>query len=333
MSTVEVVRGDIVESRHRVDVAVVDTDGDVVASTGDIAGQTYYRSAAKPMQALPLVEEGVADRFGLTVEELALCCASHEGEEPHVVGARAILSKAGADEAFLRCGPHAPFSAGAARALAEAGEAAGPIHNNCSGKHAGMIALAIAMGWDPDDYHRPEHPVQHRMLAEIVRFSGVPADRIPTGIDGCGVVCFGVPLEDMARSFAAFTAAADRGDAPARVVEAMTSAPFMVGGTDRTCTHVMATAGDRVFVKLGAEGVYGAGLRGRGLGLAIKVEDGGRRAVEVALIHALNQLEALTDAETASLQAHGRPPIRNTRDEIVGEVRPAFDLVAAGRGA
>lgn len=326
MSQVEVVRGGVVESRHRVHVAVCDAGGAVVASVGQTDGLTFYRSAAKPMQALPLVEEGVVDSLGLPVEELALCCASHEGEPEHVEGARSILARAGADESLLRCGAHAPFSASAARRLVEAGEDPGRIHNNCSGKHAGMIALAIHMGWDPADYHRPDHPVQRRMLDEVVRFSGVPADAIPTGVDGCGVVCFAVPLRDMARSFATFASAAERGAPAARVVDAMTSAPFMVGGTDRTCTDVMTVAGDRVFVKLGAEGVYGAGVRASGLGVAIKVEDGGRRAVEVALVHVLHQLDVLSGPEVDSLRSHGRPSVSNTRGEIVGELRPAFDL-------
>ncbi|MCH1569975.1 MAG: asparaginase, partial [Longimicrobiales bacterium] len=146
------------------------------------------------------------------------------------------------------------------------------------------------------------------------------------------VVCFAVPLSDMARSFASFAVAADRGEPAGRIVDAMTSAPFMVGGTGRTCTDVMATAGDRVFVKLGAEGVYGAGLRDRGLGIAIKVEDGGRRAVEVALLHTLNALGAVTDDEAEALRAHGRPAITNTRAEIVGELRPAFELTLAESG-
>lgn len=329
MSTVEVVRGDVVESRHRVHVAVVTGDGDLLASAGDVSQLTFYRSAAKPMQALPLVEEGVVDRFGLTVEELSLCCASHEGEPEHVAGARSILSKVGADESMLSCGAHVPFSSKAARELIEAGKMPGRIHNNCSGKHAGMIALSVAMGWDPVDYHRAGHPVQQRMLDEIVRFSSVGADRIPTGVDGCGVVCFAVALSDMARSFGAFTHAADEGAPAERIVDAMTCAPFMVGGTGRTCTDIMALAGDRVFVKLGAEGVYGAGLRGRGLGVAIKVEDGGRRAVEVALVHTLRSLGSLTDDEVEELRIHGRPTVLNTRGETVGELRPAFDLTFA----
>lgn len=326
MSDVEVVRGGVVESRHDVHVAVADGDGVLLASTGDPGLMTFYRSAAKPMQALPLVEEGLVHRFGLSHEELALCCASHEGEPRHVAGARSILAKAGADEELLRCGPHAPYSREAALELARSGESPRRIHNNCSGKHAGMIALAIGMGWDPTDYHEAAHPVQRRMMDEVVRWSGLPEDRLPTGIDGCGVVCFAAPLADMARSFAAFTRAADEGQGAAGVVDAMTSHPFMVGGTGRTCTGVMDVAGDRVFVKVGAEGVYCGGLRGRGVGFAIKVSDGGRRAVEVALVHVLAALEALSAEDVEALRDHGRPVVRNTRGEEVGEVRPAFDL-------
>jgi L-asparaginase II len=299
MNVVEVVRGGTVESSHRV-------------------------HAAKPMQALPLVEEGVVEGFGLTPAELALCCASHEGEAEHIDGARSILAKAGADEGLLRCGAHSPYSAEAARALVSSGEAPGRIHNNCSGKHAGMIALAIAMGWDPIDYHLAEHPVQRRMAAEVSRWSGLAEQDIPTAVDGCGVVCFATPLDVMAASFARFTAAADRGDAPATVIESMTGHPSMVGGTKRTCTDVMTVAGDRVYVKLGAEGVYGGGVRGRGLGFALKVEDGGRRAVEVALIRLLGEIGVLDSDDTARLRAHGNPAVLNTLGDTVGEIRTDF---------
>ena len=326
MSAVEVVRGSVVESRHRVQIAVCDEAGAVVASLGDTTSLTYYRSAAKPLQALPLVEEGIADRLGITPSEIALCCASHEGEAEHVEGARSILARAGVDESLLRCGPHMPFSQDAARALERAGEEAGRIHNNCSGKHVGMLAFAVAMGWDPDDYHLARHPVQERMLDEVARWSRIAAEEIVTGVDGCGVVCFAVPLDVMAASFGRFAAASTREKAVGRVVGAMTDHPFMVGGTGRTCTEVMEVAGDRVFVKLGAEGVYGGGLPERGLGFAIKVLDGGRRAVAVALIHTLEELEVLSSDEVEALARHGRPDVCNTRGEVVGEIRPAFSL-------
>ncbi len=324
MSVVEVVRGGVVESRHTVHVAVCDAKGTVVSALGDPKTLTFYRSAAKPMQALPLVEEGVFEDLEMTMAELALCCASHEGEPEHISGARSILEKAGADESMLRCGAHPPYSPAAAAALVAAGSAPNRIHNNCSGKHAGMIALALAMGWDPADYHEVDHPLQRRMLAEVSRWSGVPTDEIPVGIDGCGIACFAVPLDAMARSFAAFTDDADGGGAAATIVDAMTTHPFMVGGTGRTCTDVMEVAGERVFVKLGAEGVYGGGLRGRGLGFAIKVADGGRRAVEVALIGLLESLDVLDEAEVTRLARHGNPKVLNTLGARVGEVRADF---------
>jgi L-asparaginase II len=326
MSAVEVVRGPLVESRHRLSLAVSDAAGRVVVSLGDSDSLTFYRSVAKPMQALPLVEEGVADAFGLTSPELALCCASHQGEPEHVEAARSILRKAGADESLLRCGPHAPYAASAAGALFTSGRTPEPIHNNCSGKHAGMIALALGMGWDPLDYHRVQHPVQRRMIDEVARWSGIEPERMPLGVDGCGVVCFAVPLSAMARSFAAFTEAAERGEGAASVVGAMTAHPFMVGGTGRTCTDVMTVAGDRVFVKLGAEGVYGGGLRGQGLGFAIKIEDGGRRAVEPALVRLLEGLGVLSSEDVERLARHARPEVRNTLGEVVGEIRAAFDV-------
>lgn len=326
---IEVLRGGRVEARHAVNVAVTDADGRLVASVGDPDADTFYRSAAKPFQALPLVEDGVVERFGLTEAELALCCASHEGEAEHVAGARSILAKAGLDEAALRCGPHLPFSGAASRTVLREGGEALRVHNNCSGKHAGMLALALAHGWDPEDYHLAGHPVQERMMDEIVRWSGVPRSDIGTGVDGCGVVCFSVPLRAMAVSFARFGAAAIRGEAPARIVGAMTTHPFMVGGTRRACTEVMEQGAGRVFVKLGAEGVYGAGVPGGGLGVAIKVADGGRRAVEVALVWTLHAIGALDEGDMTALGRWARPEVRNTLGEVVGEIRPAFTLEQA----
>jgi len=332
-STIDVVRGGVVESSHRVDVVVASASGEVVARSGDPERRTYYRSAAKPFQALPLVEEGVAHRLGISAEELALCCASHQGEPEHVAAARSILERAGVGEEALRCGPHPPFCEASARALVRDGLEPLPIHNNCSGKHAGMLALALGLGWDATDYHRPGHRVQLRMQEEIARWSGVPADRIGTGVDGCGVVCFAVPLSAMAGSFARFAAAAAAGEpGPATIVAAMTTHPFMVGGTGRACTAVMRAGRGDVFVKLGAEGVYGGGVPRRGLGFAIKVVDGARRAVEAALVATLEQIGVLGPAQVESLGRFARPSLRNTRGEVVGELRARIALAGPGAG-
>ena len=314
------------EARHTVHVAVADAHGRVVARAGNGNGLTYYRSAAKPFQALPLVEEGIVRRFGISLPELALCCASHEGEPAHVATAQSILSKIGIDEALLRCGSQLPFGADASQELLMLGGQAMPIHNNCSGKHAGMLALAVGMGWNPVDYHLPGHPVQDRMLREILRWTGLGETEVATGVDGCGVVCFAVPLFQIAKSFARFSVAAADNKGPAEIVRAMTTHPFMVGGTGRACTQVIEAAAGKAFVKLGAEGTYIGGIPASGLGFAIKVEDGGRRAVEVALVKVLEELGVLTEAAVTAISHHGNPIVYNTRGEAVGEIRPAFHL-------
>ena len=314
------------EARHTVHVAVADAHGRVVARAGNGNGLTYYRSAAKPFQALPLVEEGIVRRFGISLPELALCCASHEGEPEHVATARSILSKIGIDEALIRCGSQLPFGADASQELLMLGGQAMPIHNNCSGKHAGMLALAVGMGWNPVDYHLPGHPVQDRMLREILRWTGLGETEVATGVDGCGVVCFAVPLFQIAKSFARFSVAAADNKGPAEIVRAMTTHPFMVGGTGRACTQVIEAAAGKAFVKLGAEGTYIGGIPASGLGFAIKVEDGGRRAVEVALVKVLEELGVLTEAAVTAISHHGNPIVYNTRGEAVGEIRPAFHL-------
>jgi L-asparaginase II len=328
VSSVRVRRGDVEESAHRVHVAVAGPEGRLNAWCGDPQRVTWYRSAAKPFQALPLVEDGVVDRFGITDAELALCCGSHEGEPEHVAAARSILSRAGLTEEALRCGPHTPFSSRTARALAERGLEPAPIHNNCSGKHAGMLALAVAHGWDLEGYHREGHPVQRRMLHEILRWSGEREGSVATGVDGCGVLCFAVPLSAVATSYARFAVAAREGGAAARVVAAMADHPFMVGGTRRAGTRVMECTGRRAFVKLGAEGVYGGGLPGSGRGFAIKVEDGGRRAVAPVLVHVLDALGALSPYDLGALEDLLRPTVTNTRGEEVGTLD--VELALAG---
>ncbi len=327
---VEVWRGGIVESVHEVSVAVADASGRLRASAGDPALVAFARSAVKPFQALPLVEEGVADRLGFTAEELALCCASHSGEARHVAAARSLLRKVGAGEEALACGPHPPLGRAAAAELERRGEAPGRIHNNCSGKHAGMLGLAGAQGWPLAGYERPEHPVQQRMAAEIARWTGVPADEIATGTDGCGVVTFALPLRALAAAHARFAAAAREGEqGPARILQAMVRNPEYVGGSERLCTDLMRAAGGRILVKVGAEGVYCAAIPGAELGIALKVLDGATRASEPALLAVLRALHLLSDEEMAALERYARPELRNTRGERVGEIRAEVELEAS----
>ena len=324
---VEVWRGGAAESRHRVSVAVCEGAGELRARAGDPDLLVYARSAVKPMQALPLVEDGVADAFALTETELALCCASHSGEPRHVQAAASMLRKIGADADALACGPHAPYHENSARTLRERGEQPTRLHNNCSGKHAGMLALARHHGWPLAGYHLASHPVQQRMTVELARWTGVDAEDLTTAVDGCGVVTFAAPLSRLARAFARFAASARKTDSAAhRVVMAMTGNPEYVGGTDRLCTELMRAAGGRLFVKVGAEGVYLAGAPGAELGIALKVEDGAVRAAEPALIAVLRELNLLSDDEVGALARFAQPVIRNTRNEEVGFIRASLKL-------
>jgi L-asparaginase II len=324
---VEVTRGAVLESRHRVHAAVVDAGGRLRAFAGDPDLVTFFRSAAKPLQALPLVEDGAFERYGLTLEELALCCGSHSGSAAHVRVAERILEKAGLTAEALACGPHPPFDDEGRRLLAEAGLEPGRLHNNCSGKHAGMMMLARARGWDPAGYERPGHPVQQRMLAEVARWTRMPVEAIGLGTDGCGVTCFALPLRQMALSFAAFAAAARVGErGPSVVFEAMTAHPGMVAGSGRVCTALMRQAAGRLFAKVGAEGVYCVGVPGAELGIALKVEDGAARAVAPAILAVLRELDLISEDDFGALHSFAYAELLNTRGEPVGQIRPAIRL-------
>ncbi len=329
-SVVEVVRGGVPESRHRVHVAVVDAEGRLRASSGDPDLVTYWRSSAKPFQALPLVDDGAVERYGITPEELALACGSHAGSVRHVMVAESLLFRAALTGESLACGPHAPFDDAARLSLAEKGLEPGRVHNNCSGKHAGMMLLARVHGWDPAEYQRPDHPVQGRILAEVARWTQVPQEVIGQGVDGCGVVTYALPLRHMALAYAALAAAARRGErGPSEVVGAMTAHPDLVAGEGRICTELMRVTAGRVFAKVGAEGVYCAGVPGAELGVALKVEDGAARAVAPAIASVLRELNLISEDDFGRLYAHAFPQLLNTRGEVIGELRPRIVLQPA----
>ncbi|MBW3535058.1 MAG: asparaginase [Gemmatimonadetes bacterium] len=324
---VVVTRGGVEESWHTVHVAVVDTAGLVVARSGDPTRTAFLRSAAKPFQALPLVEDGVVERYGFTESELALCCASHSSEPRHLAAAASILQRAELGEADLACGPHEPFASAEAERMRTQGERPRAVHNNCSGKHAGMLALARFHGWPTGGYHREGHPVQRRMAEEVARWTGLGPGAMASAVDGCGVLTFAAPLAAMAAAFARLgAAAADGRPGPAAVVSAMTGHPFMVAGSGRLCTDLMEAAGGSVLVKAGAEGVYCAAVPGRGLGVALKVEDGARRAQDPALVAVLEAIGAVDEAVLATLARHRTPAVRNTRGEVVGGLRAEVSL-------
>ena len=320
---VEQLRGGWVEAVHDVHAAVVDSAGRLVARTGDPELVTFWRSAAKPFQALPLVEDGAAEAFGLTSEELALACASHSSEPGQVARVRELLGKIGCSERDLLCGPHPPLSDRVAQDYQSRGVRLTAVYSNCSGKHAGMLALARHHGWPTEFYTRLEHPVQQRCLTEVSRWTDVSVAEIKTAVDGCGVVCFGLPLRNMALAYAKLGSrepgAGSSSPLPApcsRIVDAMLRHPELIAGEGRPCTEMMRAHPGRVITKVGAEGVYCALLTQQGLGVALKVVDGHAMASALAMAAALEALGLRP--RPASLAA--RPNV-NTRGETVGELR------------
>lgn len=329
---VEVTRGGVVEARHRGHVAVVDAAGRLLAALGDPDHVTFLRSAAKPFQAMAAVEAGAADRFGLEDAELAVTCASHNGEDAHLEAVRRLLGKLGLDEGALACGVHPPGDAAVRQALARGGAEPGPLHNNCSGNHAGILALARHRGWPVEGYADPAHPVQRALLDAVAGVAGLDPAAVSLATDGCSIPTFGIPLRHAALAFARL---ARPGEAPGltperrraleRVGAAMARHPFLVAGTGRFCTDLMRVTGGRLLGKVGAEGVYGVAAADRGWGIAVKVEDGAARGLYPAVGRVLVGLGLLTPGEAEALAGHLRPVVRNHRGIEVGEVRAVFD--------
>jgi L-asparaginase II len=335
---VEVRRGSITESRHRGHIAAVDADGQVAAHLGALETVTYLRSSAKPHQAIPLIASGAAARFGFTDREIAVACASHSGEPIHTETVAAMLRKIGLEASALKCGTHEPFSREATRQMRARGEKPNVLQNNCSGKHTGMLALALHLGAPAETYDEPDNPAQLMIGRTVAQFSGVPVEDIAVGVDGCGVPVFGITVRAMALMYARLVAPPEEYDhdtreACRRVVSAMTSHPEMVGGTtERLDTEMMRAAHGRLISKVGAEGVYTVGVLPserwpRGLGLALKIEDGeDRRARPTVVIEALRQLGVLTGEALEAVKPYASFPVHNHRGDTVGEVRASFQL-------
>lgn len=340
---VEVTRGAITESRHRGHVVAVEPDGRIVAHLGAPETVTFLRSSAKPHQAIPLITSGAADRFGFTEREIALACASHSGEPMHTEVAASMLQKIGLGPEALRCGTHEPFSPEATRILRERGEAPNVLQNNCSGKHAGMLALALQLGAPTETYDQPSNPVQLAIGEVISQFSGVAIEDISVGVDGCGVPVFGVTVKAMGLMYARLVSPPNEFNgqtkaACARIVSAMTNHPELIGGsTERLDTEMMRAAGGRLISKVGAEGVYTVGVLPcddwpRGFGLALKIEDGDdHRARPTVVIESLRQLGVLVDESLEAVSRYAFFPILNRRGDVVGEVRAGFELKRANQ--
>lgn len=321
---VQVWRGEIAESRHRVQMAACDAEGRAVAGTAEPQLVTTFRSAAKPFQLTPFVERGHADRWGFGPEALALMAASHTGSPRHVQGVRAILSRIGQPESALACGSEDPLDPVSLGALREGREAASPIFHNCSGKHAGMLALCLSEGWPTEGYEQPDHPLQKLMHRTVAEICGLGVGQVPWAVDGCSVCVFAMPLASMARGYARLASAVEGADgrsaALARIREAMRAHPWAVGGADRFSSALMEAA-PHLVSKGGAEGLECVGWPDRGLGIAVKCEDGATRAVSPAVVLVLEQLGALDAAARRRLEPWAQPVLHNAAGRRVGSLR------------
>ncbi|WP_164964028.1 asparaginase [Rubrivivax sp. JA1026] len=328
---VEALRGGAVESTHRGAWAVVDADGDVVASAGDIDRPIFPRSAVKLLQALPLVESGAAERYGLNDEQLAIACASHNGEPRHVAVAASMLAAAGVDETALECGAHWPYRDLVQREMAAAGQTPGALHNNCSGKHAGFVCLGCLLAGDADKraflsgYVKPEHPVMREVGDAIEAATGWRLADTPRGTDGCSIPTYAIPLRHLALAFARAGSGIGlregRARAAKRLMAAVTAEPFMVGGSGRFDTRIIERLGERVFCKVGAEGVFCAAFPKAGLGVAVKMDDGASRACEVVMAALIERFVRLDEAERGFVHAFADQPLANWNGLDVGRLR------------
>ena len=331
----EALRGGSVESMHRGAFAVVDADGALHGAAGDVDRPIFPRSAVKLLQALPLVESGAADRWQLSDEELALACASHGGEPRHTQAAAAMLAKAGVDAAALECGAHWPYRDVTQREMAARGETPTALHNNCSGKHAGFVCLGCLMAEQSGardrraflrGYVTPDHPVMREVTAALQSTTGWDLARSPVGTDGCSIPTHSIPLRHLALAFARAGTGIGLRDGQARASKrlraAVAKAPFMVAGSGRFDTRVMERLGERVFCKVGAEGVYCAALPEAGLGVAIKIDDGNNaRAAEVVMAALIERLVRLDDAERSFVHGLADLPLSNWNGLEVGRLR------------
>ena len=327
---VEVIRGDRIESAHRGAGAVVDETGRIVVAFGDIDRPIYPRSAVKPLQALPIIECGAADRMGLSENEIALACASHSGADDHVAIARAMLAKAGRDENALECGAHWPLGDEPARALARSGGTPTALHNNCSGQHAGFICLACALGVDPTNYVAPDHAVQREVTAALADVTGARLGEEARGVDGCAIPTYAMPLRALALGFARFGAgrglSTGRQKAARRIRAAIAAHPATVAGKGRFDTESMTIVGPRLLSKGGAEGVHCAALPEAGLGLSVKADDGAGRAAQVMVAALIQRLGGMDEETIARLSRFVSPRLSNWNRDEVGLLRPAGPL-------
>ncbi len=339
MSTVlvETTRGGAVESVHAGVVVVADVRGEVIAHAGDPDLFAFFRSSAKPFQAIPVIESGAADRFGFTPAELALCCASHNAELRHQQQVATMLAKLGLSPEALQCGAPLP-SDDAERGKVLAGlRDPSPLQCDCSGKHTGMLASSLQLGYPIENYLDPAHPLQQRIKGIIAEVCRTRADDMIMGTDGCSLPTFGMSVRSFATAYATHAApdqapegaGREHADALNRLRTAMTTHPENVAGEGELVTDLMALSGGAIAAKSGAEGLLCLAIPSQGLGIAIRVADGSFRSHPVIACSVLEQLNLVGSSVIAALQDRHSPEIRNHNRRIVGEMRPAFQLKAA----
>jgi L-asparaginase II len=327
---VAITRSGFVESLHTGYVCVVNSEREIIYSIGDPEVKIFFRSAAKPFQALPLVHYGIIDRFGISEEELAVICSSHSGEEYHRDAVAAILHKIGLDESKLDCGETTPYNTRAYHRLIESGRDLSPLYNCCSGKHAGMLAACQYFGYPASGYTEREHPVQKLILATMAELLGCAPENITTGIDGCSIPTFIISVKDGAYLYSLLAGDSNRpgkySDSLGRIRTAMQNHPEMINGHREFCTELIARTAGRVIGKVGAEGVYGAGVAGKGVGAVVKLTDGNERGLYPTVVSLLYQVGAIDEREISTLSDWATPPIKTHKGRVIGHGCAVFNL-------
>ena len=320
----EAFRGNWVENRHRGTFSVVDDNGKIVASIGDYQRPVFPRSAIKSLQAMAMFRSGAVEKFGLDDEEIALACASHNGESAHVEGVQRFLDKIGCSIDDLECGAHPPSHSAARKALQKSGNAPSAIHNNCSGKHSGMLAVAKALGVPTKDYSKRVHPVQKLVREVVERIIGQELTEDRCGLDGCSIPTWAAPLNTFAEGFARMASGNGLPDEMRedafQIFDAATKNPFLIRGTDSLDTDLMTAFGGRLMIKIGADGVFCGALRDKSLGFALKIDDGNLKVAEVVIAQMLTVLSQPNDQEAEVLSRYATSISKNWRKLEVGRI-------------
>lgn len=325
-------RGELEDLVHPGIITIVDYEGNLLHSIGDEKRFVFARSSMKPIQALSVVESGAFEHYKISDRELAVMCASHSGEEYHENSVRSILAKGGLDESYLKCGIHLPFNEKRKKEFVKRGIEPREIHNNCSGKHSGMLITSKYLGYDLDHYFLVNHDIQNLIIKNISEICDFPKEDIKIGVDGCGVPVHALPMYNIAYGFARFIKPdvfdEGRQKAMKKIADAMSEYPEMVGGTDRICTDLMKHFGDRLIAKGGANGFYMLAIKDKGIGIAIKMLDGTTENLPIVIFEVLEKLGVIEREELKSFnKIHTNFNVYNHRKEVVGRKEIAFSLV------